>query len=97
VEFVSTDQSRELPEEWTDDLCVKLFYHARELGHYGNPGGYMLTVQLFPFVGKTFATEAGTERGLRPYDDWDYDGMRAWIADNLEEVKISWQRHVVFA
>lgn len=92
--MIVTDAARTMPETWTDDLCVELFDHARHLGQNGNPGGYILTVQLFPFVGKTFAAEAGVQRGMRPYAEWDYDGMRAWIANNLDEVKISWQRAV---
>lgn len=33
------DESRVIPDEWTDDLIVDLFHHARHLGQNGNPGG----------------------------------------------------------
>lgn len=85
------DTSRPLPETWTDDLCIDLFHHARELGQNGNPGGYVLTVQVFPFVG---ATDPSGHRFLKPESEWDFDGMRAWIAENLDDVRASWRREV---
>lgn len=88
--MILRDIYRTLPEVWTDERCVELFEHARDLGLHGNPGGYMLTVALFPFVG--IEDEMG--RILRPWSEWDYDGMRAWIADHPEEVLLAWQRYV---
>jgi hypothetical protein len=83
--------NRPLPKEWTDDRLIELFDHARDLGLNGNPGGYMLSADLFPFVGK----EDQNGRWLRDYCDWDYEGMRRWVEENQEHVRISWQREVV--
>lgn len=88
--MIVTDTSREVPTFWADDLCFELFHHARELGIGGNPGGYMLTVGLFPFVGY----EDEGVRYILPYKEWDYDGIRAWIAEHPESVKVTWQRVV---
>ncbi len=89
--MITSDPTREMPVEWTNDLLIDLWDHARDLGHNGNPGGYILTKQLFPFVGYERVTGS---RHLKHYDDWDYDGMRQWISENRDEVKISWQRVV---
>jgi hypothetical protein len=88
--MIVTDASRLLPETWTDALCIDLVDHARDLGHNGNPGGYMLQVALCPFLGE----ETGDGCVVKPRSEWDYDGMRAWIAENIDEVKVSWQRTV---
>lgn len=87
--------NRALPPEWTDTLLIELWNHARDLGHNGNPGGYILTAQLFPFVGRDEDIGDGLiTRELLPYDQWNYDGMRHWIRENEEEVLMSWQREV---
>jgi hypothetical protein len=87
---IDTDPTRTVPEVWTDADLVELFEHARYLGQNGNPGGFVLTVDLFPFVG----IEVDGGRALKPYDEWDYDGIRAWVAANPDDVRLAWQRVV---
>lgn len=88
--MIATDTTRTVPEVWSDDDLIELFHHARELGQNGNPGGYVLTVEVFPFVGQ----EVDGGRTLKPYDEWDYDGMRAWVEANPDDVRLAWQRVV---
>jgi len=93
--MILSDPKRQLPEEMTDDWLIDLWDHARELGLNGNPGGFGLTIDLFPFVGVELNPPSGEEvRYLLPYSEWDYDGMREWIAENREKVLSTWQRYV---
>jgi hypothetical protein len=79
---ITYDEKRSVPLIWTDKDCIELFEHARHLGHNGNPAGYALTRNIFPFVG--YEDEAG--RHLKWYDEWDYAGIRSWIVDHENEV-----------
>ena len=89
------ENKRELPDEWTDELCRELFDHARDLGQNGNPGGYILTINLFPFMGREDKTDhENVRRYAKPYDQWDYEGLRKWISEHQEDVRICWQRAV---
>ena len=89
--MIVEDKTRTVPDEWTDDLCIELWEHAHDLGRNGNPGGYGMTIDLFPFVG----VEDGRGRLLRTRDEWDFDGMRAWIAAHPDNVRQTWQRTVL--
>lgn len=80
------DRARAVPVEWTDAEIVELFHHARDLGLNGNPAGFFLTIDLFPFVG----IEEGERRTLKPQAEWDYPGARAWIAENPDRVGRVW-------
>lgn len=86
--MIIRDESVELPAEWTNQLCDELVAHAIDLGHYGNPAGFLLTVCLHPYIGY----DEGDRHYLR--GEWDYDGMRVWISENLERVKRVWQLQV---
>jgi hypothetical protein len=89
--MIAYDEEREVPTEWTNELCRELYNHARELGQNGNPAGYFLTIDLFSFAG--LETENGN-RCLREYSQWDYDGIRAWIAGNKNIVERVWKLQV---
>ena len=88
--MIQRDESRQLPKPMSDLDCIDFYQHARELGKNGNPGGYIITVELHPFVG----WEDDGQRGLLPYAEWDWDGIRQWIADNHDEALLAWQREV---
>ena len=88
--MIVKDETRMVPDEWTDALCRELWEHARELGQNGNPGGFGMTVNLFPFVG----IEREGKRYLKSFDEWEYDGIRAWIAAHPDDVQLAWQRIV---
>ena len=88
--MIVEDRTRKLPEVWTDELCVALFEHARNLGRNGNPGGYILTVNLFPYVG----IEEKHRRYLKPHSQWDYVGIRNYITHHPEEIALAWRRVV---
>ncbi len=89
--MIISDPTREIPSDWTDERIVELFDHARDLAHNGNPGGYMLTVVLDPFITDTVEER----RVIRPFLSWDYDGIRRWIAENEERIAAIWRFRVV--
>ena len=37
--------------EWTDETCMQLVMHAMDLGHNGNPAGFLLVSSLHQFIG----------------------------------------------
>jgi hypothetical protein len=82
------EDKKEVPSEWTDQMCDQLVSHALDLGHHGNPSGFLLAVSLDPFIGY----KKGEEHFLR--DEFDYDGIRQWILCNPERVKRVWQLQV---
>jgi hypothetical protein len=86
--MIIEDKAQELPAEWTNQMCDRLISHAIDLGHHGNPTGFLLSVSLQPFIGYEKAGE------LYLKDEWDYDGIRQWITDNPERVKRVWQLQV---
>jgi hypothetical protein len=88
--MITTDTKRTLPATWTDQECMDLYHHAKELGHNGNPAGYRLTVDLHTFVG--YSDEQGNH--IKDTEAWDYDGIRAWIAGHQERVQRVWQYQV---
>lgn len=88
--MITVDETRQLPTEWTDLDLMDLFDHARHLGQNGNPAGFGLTIDLFPFVG----IEEGEQRRLKPYDEWDYDGIRAYIQGHQKQLTNVWQFQV---
>lgn len=87
---ITFDETRSVPLDWTNKDCIDLFDHARHLGQNGNPAGFGLTIDLFPFVG--YEDKSG--RHLRWYDNWDYDGIRSWVAEHDEEVLRVWRLQV---
>jgi hypothetical protein len=86
--LIIEDKTKKLPTEWTDQMCDCLISHAINLGHYGNPSGFLLAVSLEPFIGY----EKDGEHHLR--DEYDYEGIRQWIIDNPERVKRVWQLQI---
>jgi hypothetical protein len=86
--MIIEDKTQELPAEWTDQMCDQLISHSMDLGHHGNPSGFLLATSLDPFIGY----EKDGEHYLR--DKWDYEGIRQWIAENPERVKRVWQLQV---
>lgn len=89
--MIKTDKNKTLPTEWTEKACQDLFFHAEDLGHNGNPGGFFLTVAWSPSVG--YSDEHGNH--LKHESDWDYNGIRAWINEHLDDVLRVWQNEVV--
>ena len=89
--MIITDTQRIAPSAWTDQECQNLVEHARDLGHNGNPAGFRLTMDLHEFIG--YSDERGNH--LKYYSAWDYDGIRAWIAERTERVQRVWQYRVV--
>lgn len=91
--MIVTDPNRTVPEDWTDELCADLVDHARWLGMNGNPGAWIITKELADFCCYPGETAEG-KRVLKPENQWDYDGIRQWIADNPSDVRTAWQRDV---
>ena len=91
---IDQDKTRQIPEEMSEEWLREYFHHCRELGQNGNPGGYIMTINLFPFMGFEGVWEGETYRGMKPYSEWDYEGMRQWIREHHEEALLSWQRYV---
>jgi hypothetical protein len=89
--MIITDTTRIVPTEWTKRECQDLFEHARALGQEGNPAGFGLTVDLHPFVG--YSDEEGHH--LRYFSEWDYDSIRAYIAEHPERIQRIWQWKIV--
>jgi hypothetical protein len=88
--MIVRDETRELPTEWTNEQCQQLVSHAMGLGHSGNPSGFLLLVSLHPFIGYD---RDGTPI-LKFQNEWDYDGLRSWIASHVDDVKHVWQLQV---
>ena len=88
--MIIRDETRKLPAEWTDEACYQLVMHAMELGRHGNPAGFLLLGSLHQFIGY----DIGAKKYLKLNEEWDYEGMRGWIAQNTERVLNVWRYQV---
>jgi hypothetical protein len=90
VYMITRDETLELPAEWTDETCYQLVMHAIELGHYGNPAGFLLVSSLHQFIGY----DIEENKYLKPSNEWDYEEMRKWIMQNSGRVLNVWRFQV---
>jgi hypothetical protein len=84
---IITDETRIVPIAWTHEECQELFEHAKDLEQKGNPSARSLVRSLHQYVGSYDNNGAY----IKDEAEWDYDGIRAWIAGHTERVKRIWQ------
>lgn len=87
---VEQDNHAVVPTEWTDAAIRSLWDHARDLGHNGNPAGFLLTGEWSRWV----SIKRNGEHILKRRDKWNYAAIRAWIAANPERAQRVYQLRV---